>query len=70
MVLEVLKDIPAWSGRHLLEGGPDRRYFALKTVGRGVVEFECKNQREYDVWTHGVSRLLTIAAEKNNKHRV
>ncbi|XP_057771608.1 VAN3-binding protein-like isoform X2 [Salvia miltiorrhiza] len=71
VVLEVLKDIPAWPGRHLLEGGPDRRYFALKTVGRGVVEFECKNQREYDVWTHGVSRLLTVAAERNNnKHRV
>ncbi|KAL1543298.1 VAN3-binding protein-like isoform X2 [Salvia divinorum] len=70
VVLDVLKDIPAWSGRHLLEGGPERRYFALKTVGRGVVEFECKNQREYDVWTHGVSRLLAIAAERNNKHRV
>ncbi|XP_042038254.1 VAN3-binding protein-like isoform X2 [Salvia splendens] len=70
VVLDVLKDIPAWSGRHLLEGGPERRYFALKTVGRGVVEFECKNQREYDVWTHGVSKLLAIAAERNNKHRV
>ncbi|XP_011073459.1 VAN3-binding protein isoform X1 [Sesamum indicum] len=68
VVLEVLKDIPAWPGRHLLEGGEHRRYFALKTVGRGVVEFECKNQREHDVWTQGVSRLLTIAAERNNKH--
>ncbi|KAK9989496.1 hypothetical protein SO802_029735 [Lithocarpus litseifolius] len=67
-VLEVIKDMPAWPGRHLLEGGEHRRYFGLKTVMRGVVEFECKNQREYDIWTQGVSRLLTIAAEKNNRH--
>lgn len=71
VVLDVMKDVPAWSGRHLLDGGEHRRYFALKTIGRGVVEFECRNQREYDVWTHGVSRLLTIASERNsNKHRI
>lgn len=70
VVLEVMRNIPAWPGRHLLEGGEHRRYFALKTVARGVVEFECRNQREYDVWTQGVSRLLIIAAEKNNKHRI
>ncbi|KAK6117202.1 hypothetical protein DH2020_049081 [Rehmannia glutinosa] len=70
VVLEVLKDIPSWPGRHLLEGGEHRRYFALKTVARGVVEFECRNQREYDIWTQGVSRLLTIAAEKNNRHKI
>ncbi|XP_054793416.1 VAN3-binding protein-like isoform X2 [Prosopis cineraria] len=70
VVLEVIKDMPAWPGRHLLEGGENRRYFGLKTVMRGVVEFECKNQREYDVWTQGVSRLLSIAAERNNKNRI
>ncbi|XP_062169189.1 VAN3-binding protein-like isoform X2 [Alnus glutinosa] len=70
VVVEVIKDMPAWPGRHLLEGGEYRRYFGLKTLLRGVVEFECRNQREYDIWTKGVSRLLSIAAEKNNKHRV
>ncbi|EYU41444.1 hypothetical protein MIMGU_mgv1a006135mg [Erythranthe guttata] len=70
VVLEVMRNIPAWPGRHLLEGGEHRRYFALRTVSRGVVEFECKNQREYDIWTQGVSRLLIIAAEKNSKHRI
>ncbi|XVE65955.1 hypothetical protein DITRI_Ditri08aG0041900 [Diplodiscus trichospermus] len=70
VVLEVIKDMPAWPGRHLLEGGENRRYFGLKTVMRGVVEFECKNQREYDIWTQGVSRLLSIAAEKNNRNRI
>ncbi|KAK1395262.1 VAN3-binding protein [Heracleum sosnowskyi] len=70
MVLEVIKDMPAWPGRHLLEGGEYRRYFALKTVLRGVVEFECRNQREYDIWTQGVSRLLAIAAEKKSRHKI
>ncbi|XP_004496687.1 VAN3-binding protein isoform X2 [Cicer arietinum] len=69
VVIELIKDMPAWPGRHLLEGGENRRYFGLKTLMRGVVEFECMNQREYDVWTQGVSRLLSIAAEKNNRNR-
>ncbi|KAK7243117.1 hypothetical protein RIF29_37903 [Crotalaria pallida] len=70
VVLGVIKDMPAWPGRHLLEGGENRRYFGLKTVMRGVVEFECRNQREYDVWTQGVIRLLSIAAERTNKNRI
>lgn len=68
VVIEVMKDLPAWPGRHLVEGGENFRYFALKTVMRGVVEFECRDQREYDVWTQGVSRLLAIAAERNNRN--
>lgn len=70
VVLEVLKDMPAWPGRHLLEGGENRRYFGLKTVMRGVVEFECTSQREYDIWTQGVSRLLSVAAERSTRHRM
>ncbi|KAL1332047.1 VAN3-binding protein-like isoform X2 [Arachis duranensis] len=70
VVLGVIKDMPAWPGRHLLEGGENRRYFGLKTVMRGVVEFECRNQREYDVWTQGVSRLLSVAAERNGRNRI
>ncbi|KAL3359567.1 hypothetical protein AABB24_016224 [Solanum stoloniferum] len=69
LVLEVMKDIPAWPGRHLLPGSDNFKYFALKTVVRGVVEFECRDQREYDLWTQGVSRLLSIAAEKNGRHK-
>lgn len=70
VVLEVIPDMPAWPGRHLLEGGEDRRYFGLKTVLRGVVEFECRSQREYDIWTQGVARLLNVAAERSNRHRI
>lgn len=64
IVLEVCKDVDAWPGRHLLEGGEHRRYFGLRTAARGLVEFECRNQREYEIWTRGVSRLLIIAGEK------
>ncbi|XP_057964712.1 VAN3-binding protein-like [Malania oleifera] len=65
-VLEVCKDVAAWPGRHLFEGGEQRRYFGLKTEERGMVEFECRSQNEYDLWTQGVSRLLSIAAERKN----
>lgn len=66
-MLEVYKDVPAWPGRHLLEDGEKRRYFGLKTEVRGVVEFECKNQREYEIWTQGVSRLLSMVAERKKR---
>ncbi|VFQ86383.1 unnamed protein product [Cuscuta campestris] len=68
VVIEVLKDLPAWPGRHLVEGGENFRYFGLRTVLRGVVEFECRDQREYEVWTQGVSRLLAISAEKSQRN--
>ncbi|KAF3436256.1 hypothetical protein FNV43_RR23348 [Rhamnella rubrinervis] len=67
VVLEVYKDMAAWPGRHLFNGGEQRYYFGLKTETRGIVEFECKNQREYDLWTQGVSRLLSIIAERENR---
>ncbi|XP_024015324.1 VAN3-binding protein isoform X2 [Eutrema salsugineum] len=70
VVIEVIKNVPAWPGRHLLEGGEDLRYFGLKTVLRGIVEFECRSQREYEMWTQGVSRLLSVAAERNNRYRL
>ncbi|XP_073265314.1 VAN3-binding protein isoform X2 [Populus alba] len=67
IVLEVCKDMPAWPGRHLLEGGDHRRYFGLKTLARGIVEFECKDQREHDIWTQGVSRLLSTVSQRKNR---
>ncbi|KAJ0052225.1 hypothetical protein Pint_03260 [Pistacia integerrima] len=67
VVLGVCKDMPAWPGRHLFDSGEQRHYFGLKTEARGVVEFECKNQKEYDIWTQGVSRLLAIVAERKKR---
>ncbi|XP_029124081.1 VAN3-binding protein isoform X2 [Elaeis guineensis] len=66
VVIEVCKDIQAWPGRHLLEGGEQRRYFGLKTAERRVIEFECRSQREYEMWTQGVSRLLNIVGERKH----
>lgn len=68
VVLEVCRDIPAWPGRHLLEDGEQRRYFGLKTEDRGLVEFECKNAKEYEMWTKGVARLLSIVSERKRRH--
>lgn len=70
VVMDVIKNIPAWSGRHLLEVGEDLTYFGLKTVLRGIVEFECRSQREYEMWTQGVTRLLAVVAERNNRYRI
>ncbi|KAA8550828.1 hypothetical protein F0562_002512 [Nyssa sinensis] len=66
VVVEVCKDLAAWPGRHLFADGEQRRYFGLKTATRGIVEFECKNQRDYDTWIQGVSRLLSIVADRRN----
>ncbi|KAL1197612.1 VAN3-binding protein [Cardamine amara subsp. amara] len=66
MVLEVKRDVPAWAGRDLFNGDK-HHYFGLKTETKRVIEFECRNQREYDIWTQGVARLVAIAAEKKQK---
>ncbi|CAN8247850.1 unnamed protein product [Cochlearia groenlandica] len=67
VVVDLVKGLPAWPGRELLEGGENLRYFGLKTSEKRVIEFECKSQREYDLWTQGVSMLLSIASERNHK---
>ncbi|VVB07188.1 unnamed protein product [Arabis nemorensis] len=64
VVVELVKGLPAWPGRELLDRGENLRYFGLKTVEKRVIEFECKSQREYDLWTQGVSMLLSIASER------
>ncbi|XWS46869.1 hypothetical protein CRYUN_Cryun14cG0105100 [Craigia yunnanensis] len=69
VVLEVCKDMPAWPGRHLYDSGEQPRYFGLKTETRGIVEFECMSQREHDMWTQGVSRLLSIVAERKRRRQ-
>ncbi|GAB2282331.1 hypothetical protein Dimus_016877 [Dionaea muscipula] len=64
ILLDICKNMPPWPQRYFMEGGEERRYFGLKTAPHRVIEFECKNQQEYDAWTEGVSRLLSIAAER------
>lgn len=67
VVVELVKGLPAWPGRELLDDGEDLRYFGLKTVEKRVIEFECKSQREYDLWTQGVSMLLSVASDRRHK---
>ncbi|GAB4841640.1 hypothetical protein Ancab_022354 [Ancistrocladus abbreviatus] len=67
VVLEVIKDMPTWPERYFVEGVEERHYFGLKTATQRIIEFECKNQQEYDVWTHGVSKLLSIVIENRNR---
>ncbi|XP_010481815.1 PREDICTED: VAN3-binding protein-like [Camelina sativa] len=67
VVVELVKGLPAWPGRELLEGGENLRYFGLKTFEKRVIEFECKSQREYDLWTQGVSMLLSIVSDRKHK---
>ncbi|XP_074348406.1 VAN3-binding protein-like [Apium graveolens] len=66
VVLEVRMNTTAWPGRQLSENGEQHRYFGLRTTTRGIVEFECKNDREYEMWTRGVSRLLSVASQMKN----
>eukprot|EP01018_Ginkgo_biloba_P002606 Gb_33098 [translate_table: standard] len=66
IVYDVCRDVPAWPGRGLLEGGEQRRYFGLKTA-RGVMEFECGNDKDQQIWTEGIRRLLSLA--QNQKKR-
>uniref|UniRef100_A0ACD5YKJ5 Uncharacterized protein n=1 Tax=Avena sativa TaxID=4498 RepID=A0ACD5YKJ5_AVESA len=58
VVVDVCRDVAAWPGRHLLDGGEHRRYFGLRTAEHRVIEFECASQRDHDMWTRGVARLL------------
>lgn len=66
IVHDVCNDIPAWPGRDLLEGGEQRHYFGLRTA-RGLMEFECSNKKEQQLWIEGVRQLLSLA--QNQKKR-
>ncbi|GLJ30703.1 hypothetical protein SUGI_0608460 [Cryptomeria japonica] len=59
IVYDVCSDIPAWPGRDLLEG-EQRRHFGLRTA-RGLMEFECSNEKEQQIWTEGIRHLLSLA---------
>ncbi|URE12164.1 hypothetical protein MUK42_24314 [Musa troglodytarum] len=66
VVIEVCKELQAWPGRHLVEGGERRRYFGLRTAEHRVIEFECRGRREYEMWTQGVARLLNVVKERKH----
>ena len=57
---ELLKHTCKGKPRSVLEGGEQRHFFGLRTAEQRVIKFECGSQREYKMWTKGVSRLLAI----------
>lgn len=67
VLIEVCKDLPVWPERRFMKceaGGEERRYFGLKTATNRVIEFECRTHKEYEMWTQGVSKLLSSVNEK------
>ncbi|CAH2077149.1 unnamed protein product [Thlaspi arvense] len=54
----VCREIPEWAHRGRVEKMVERRaYFGVKTVER-VIEFECVNKREKQMWIEGIQQLL------------
>lgn len=54
----VCREIPEWGHRGREEKTVERRaYFGVKTVER-VIEFECVNNREKQMWIEGIQQLL------------
>ncbi|CAD5329771.1 unnamed protein product [Arabidopsis thaliana] len=54
----VCRDIPEWAHRGRADKMVERRaYFGVKTVER-VIEFECGNKREKQMWIEGIQQLL------------
>lgn len=54
----VCRDIPEWADRGRIDKMVERRaYFGVKTVER-VIEFECVNKREKQMWIEGIQQLL------------
>lgn len=51
-------DIPAWPGRET-EGEQQRAYFAIQTVER-VIELECRNSGEKQMWVEGIQHMLNL----------
>lgn len=57
IVSGVYPDIPAWPGREREDSSDQKSYFGIQTADR-VIEFECKNKGEKQMWTDGIQNLL------------
>jgi hypothetical protein len=64
--VDVIRDIPPWPGRGLLDNATERKYFGIKT-NTGMMELESKNESEYELWTKGISHLLSLAQHQTAK---
>ncbi|MQL88297.1 hypothetical protein Taro_020877 [Colocasia esculenta] len=57
VVIGVDPEISPWPGRHLQRGSNQRAYFGIKTPGR-LIEFECKNEKDKQLWVEGIQQML------------
>nr|GMC51247.1 VAN3-binding protein [Ipomoea batatas] len=57
VVSGVYSDIPAWPGREE-EAHEHRAYFGIQTADR-IVEFECRNKGEKQMWVDGIQHMLS-----------
>ncbi|KAJ8638137.1 hypothetical protein MRB53_012404 [Persea americana] len=58
-------DVPAWDGRDGEEGGQPRAYFGIKTADR-LIEFECKDKYNKQMWVDGIQHMLRYCGNINN----
>lgn len=61
VVSEVYCDIPRWSGREREDSSGQREYFGIKTADR-IIEFECRNKGDKQMWIDGIQYMLNICA--------
>ncbi|KAJ7562384.1 hypothetical protein O6H91_03G067500 [Diphasiastrum complanatum] len=59
LIIYMNPHIPSWPERRTIDNrSAQRRYFGLKTT-RGFEEFECESVCLYNLWTQGISNLLS-----------
>ncbi|XXG56695.1 hypothetical protein AAC387_Pa03g4042 [Persea americana] len=64
-VVDLCCDVPAWDGRDGEEGGQPRAYFGIKTADR-LIEFECKDKYNKQMWVDGIQHMLRYCGNINN----
>ncbi|KAF9612743.1 hypothetical protein IFM89_003753 [Coptis chinensis] len=57
VVFDVCSNVQQWPGRESEECGEHRTYFGIKTADR-LIEFECSNTSEKQMWTNGIMQML------------
>ncbi|KAK4770049.1 hypothetical protein SAY87_030581 [Trapa incisa] len=63
IVLGVYCEVPAWPGREEKEDerGDRKAYFGIKTEDR-IVEFECRNTCQKQLWAEGIQHMLNYSS--------
>ncbi|CAN1218836.1 VAN3-binding protein [Linum perenne] len=61
VVFGVQSEIAAWPGRNTEDCKEQRAYFGIKTAER-IIEFECRNQLDKQMWVEGIHHMLNCRA--------